>query len=139
MKGGASRSLDQQRARHAWNAVNGAKTGLSGGEAEEFAAEAKRMPVRIMTSGLGQSIAFLRAKGGKARNRLVDELSGWIFSRDPGNRNRETGGRALTLAIMNGDSDFLRHATEEALMWLQWLTRFAEAEIGTNQDPGTDG
>ena len=138
MTGGASPSLDQQRARHAWNAVNGAKFRLKPTEADEFAREAKRLPVRIMTSGLGQSLAFLHAKDGKPQGRLVEELSGWIASRSPGNRNWGTDGRGLMQAILEGDSDFLRYATEEALMWLQWLTRFAEAEIGSGENPRSD-
>ena len=118
-------TLAQQRARHAWQAVLNARTSLGKSDSEDYAREAKRFPVRIMTSGLGQTLAFLNAKGGKGRQQLTNDLENWLVAE----RKFGSKGSALMETIIEGDADLLRRATEEAQAYLQWLTRFAEAEI----------
>ena len=44
--------------------------------------------------------------------------------------------RDLLEQIVNGDSNFLRRATDETLAYLQWLNRFAEAEGLTEDQTG---
>ena len=44
-------TIEQQRAKHAWQAVERLKVGSQAADA--YAREAKKLPVRIMTSGLG--------------------------------------------------------------------------------------
>ncbi len=118
-------TLEQQRARHAWEAVDRAK----GKNGEDYAREAKRLPVRIMTSGLGASLAFLDAKN---KTEVSDDLADWLLTHrrlfDRGS-SQESKTKALKRAIVKRDADFLRHATEEAMLYLKWLTRFAEAEL----------
>lgn len=124
-------TLDQRRAQHAWQAVEQAR-GLKGGDSQNFAQEAKRLPVRIKTAGLGQALAFLGAKAGKDdhRSRLLTELSNWLLDeRNLATPRKDTEPhQRLILAIIDGDANLLRRATEEALLYLQWLTRFSEAE-----------
>ncbi len=120
-------SLEQRRARHAWEAVR-ASAGKRG-QFEDYAREAKRLPVRIMTSGLGASLAFLNAKGKAAP---ADDVARWILD-ERGLASRhgargQTNTKDLIGEIVLGDSDFLRQVTEEAMRYLEWLTRFAEAE-----------
>ena len=57
------RTLDQRRADHAWNCIRQ----IAGQEkdAKEYAGEAKKLPVRVMASGLGQALAFIRSKAKK--------------------------------------------------------------------------
>ena len=38
-------------------------------------------------------------------------------------------------AIIGGDAKLLRRATEEALFYLQWLTRFSEAKFKPDEEP----
>lgn len=110
----AVKTLAQRRAAHAWGAVEQAR---KTGDVGEFADRAKKLPVQILVNGLGQSLAFLRAKG-KAPQ-LEEALTNWMSERLPGN------GRLLE-RIVQGDSNFQRMATAEALAYLQWLVRFAE-------------
>ena len=127
-------TLDQKRALHAWKAVERARERQ---DAADYAREAKRLPVRIRTSGLGQALAFLSAKAsagkgdGDARSVLLGDLDSWLLKeRKLGVSVREGAGpQTLIEHIINGDSRLLRRATEEALSYLQWLTRFAEAGI----------
>ena len=129
-------TLDQRRARHAWEAVERAR-GLR--DAADYAREAKRLPVRIKTSGLGQAMAFLNAKAGKdekdPRVVLLENLGDWLLARR-GLADVPAGGirrDSVMTMILDGDSGLLRRATEEALLYLQWLTRFCEAEIGGDE------
>ncbi len=127
-------TLDQRRAQHAWKAVERARK-LN--DPKNFAREAKRLPVRIKTAGLGQALAFLYAKSESDkgdedyRSRLLKELGDWLLEKrrlvpSPKGTN---GRNAVIRAIIDGNADLLRRATEEALLYLQWLTRFSEAEF----------
>lgn len=128
MMGG--QTLAQRRARHAWQAVEAAREKLEEAETRDYAREAKRLPVRIMTSGLGHALSFMRAKGGTARDRLSSDLATWLLKeRGLSGRTGQYDGQMLIDEIVEHDADFLRRVTEESLLYLQWLTRFAEAEI----------
>ena len=138
MSAAGRQTLDQRRAAHAWarvdeldpKLVDGIDRKLGG----EYARQAKRLPVRTLTSGLGHALAFLQAKSkdGDANSRLVEDLSDWVLDR----RNlpaRPADARNLVEAITKGDAVFLQLATDEALAYLQWLTRFAEARFGNEE------
>jgi CRISPR-associated protein Cmr5 len=109
-------TLAQQRAKHAWEVVEAQRARSTG--FEEFADQAKKLPMRILTSGLGQTLAFVEAKG-KAPE-LLQALTGWMAIYQPG-----TG--KLLERVIQGNSDFQRLATAECLAYLEWLVRFADA------------
>ncbi len=123
-------TLDQRRAEHAWERIEQIeKQGKSA--AEEYAGEAKKLPMRIMAAGLGQALAFVLAKankGEKPKKHLVqlhDDLTNWIVE---GRGFPAANPKSLLESVIKGDSDFLRLATDETLAYLQWLNRFAEAK-----------
>ena len=136
-------TLGQRRARHAWSAVESATQQLSPKDLEDFQREAKRLPVRIMTSGLGHAVAFMIAKGGTARTYLGQSVAGWLL-RERNHTNsanpKTLDGKALCEKICKEDSGFLRWATNEVLQYLQWLVRFSEAmtDGGKKQDADQD-
>ncbi|MEW6741237.1 MAG: type III-B CRISPR module-associated protein Cmr5 [Planctomycetota bacterium] len=126
-------TLGQRRARHAWAAVermerDHVKSGKPDEKAKEFGGQAKRMPARILAAGLGQALTFLLAKD-YAPDLLI-ELADWILDKrsNPESRKEKPAKDALIKAIINGSSDFLRQATDEAMAYLPWLSRFAEAK-----------
>lgn len=133
-------TLDQRRAQHAWKAVERAGQLSSKDAKKDFAREAKRLPVRIKTAGLGQALAFLNAKSKSDsedyRGQLLKELGNWLLKErrlapwPKGATDRD----AVIQAIIGGDAKLLRRATEEALFYLQWLTRFSEAEFKPDED-----
>ena len=106
---------DQLRAKHAWAEVEKIKGSK---DAKLFGGAARKLPVRIMSSGLGQALAFLRAKN-KTKD-LLEALGDWVL----GERTQT----ALLDAIVNGNADSMRQQTAETLAYLQWLNRFCEAE-----------
>jgi CRISPR-associated protein Cmr5 len=131
-------TLEQRRARHAWEAVARLKNAKPE-DAKDCKGEAKKLPVRIMTSGLGQALAFLKAKSGGKKtglDTLLDRLSDWVVRgrRLPGVQGSD---QDLMKNIISGDAVFLRRATDETLAYLQWFNRFAEAEL-PKEGPPTD-
>jgi CRISPR-associated protein Cmr5 len=124
-------SLDQRRASHAWDVVQRAiqkQESPRNQEPKKFGGQAKKLPTRIMAAGLGQALAFLKAKDYAPG--LLAELSAWIGTRMPPKQGEPT---ELLERIVKGDSDFLRRATDEVLAYLTWLNRFAEAEGLTDE------
>jgi CRISPR-associated protein Cmr5 len=130
-------SLEQRRARHAWNAVAAVKGRYRGKDVEKakrFGGQARKLPTRIIASGLGQALAFLKAKD-YAPDLLV-ALGDWVLNqRDkPDGKKPPPGDAELLRAVIEGNSDFLRRATDEVLAYLLWLNRFAEAEKLTEDE-----
>ena len=127
-------TLDQRRAKHAWEAVKHAQE-KSGPHAtqdpKKFGGQAKKLPTRIMAASLGQALAFLKAKDYAPG--LLFELADWVIQKRPIAASRP---ESLLESIIHGDSNFLRRATDETLAYLQWLNRFAEAEGLTEDQTG---
>lgn len=75
-------TLDQQRAAHAWAAVERAERELGDARAKkEFCNPAKKLGPRILTTGVGPAIQLLIAK--KEAPKLVDELRAWLLEAGP--------------------------------------------------------
>ena len=135
-------TLEQRRARHAWDAVQRAKSVQA---AKDYSREAKRLPLRIATAGLGHAIAFANAKCGVGKS-VADDAATWVLATLKSERaastlvpKQEDAGGQLIRKIIENDADWLRRATEEALAYLRWLSRFAEAEIAREDNQGTSG
>lgn len=94
---------------------------------KDYGSLARKTPALILSAGLGPTLAFLRAKGKDKEwdehNILYSHLSGWVVKRLPGNP------ADLLQVIRQNGSDIYRLATVEALAFLTWLKRFAEAEL----------
>ncbi|MFZ5588005.1 MAG: type III-B CRISPR module-associated protein Cmr5 [Thermodesulfobacteriota bacterium] len=128
-------SLDQRRAKHAWEAVQNIVKDRD--KAKKYGQQAKKLPMRIMASGLGQALVFLHAK--KYAPELLRDLGDWVLHKKDGpdqGKPKDTGKEdaALIKAILKYDSPKLRMVTDEVLAYLQWLNRFAEAEGLTKED-----
>jgi CRISPR-associated protein Cmr5 len=135
-------TLDQRRARHAWDAIlsfakdKNAVPREYDDRAKEYAREAKKLPTRIMAAGLGQAVAFILAKAKKEKPnllRLHEHVTDWVIMKRPMPARNPN---SLVESIIEGDTDFLRRATDEALAYLLWLNRFADAEGLTDSDGG---
>ena len=142
-------TLDQRRARHAWETIEAIRNNPT---RADIVRAAKKLPIRIMTAGLGHALAFVKAKG-KSKD-LLDSVSKWVLKERQGStpvvppvpKAEPTGRTTLTASskapariatgeeddllqsIVNGSSDDLRRHTAETLAWLGWFNRFAEAE-----------
>ena len=130
MSDGPAPTLDQRRARHAWEAVARVK-GRPGDVQKAYQREAKRLPVRTLTAGVGHALAFLKAKNNDANDELLRDVADWIIDKRkrPDSPAERPPADALIKEIVKGDGTFLQVTTDEVLAYMQWLTRFAEAEL----------
>ncbi len=118
------KTLEQQRARYAWECIQNVQS-------EEFKGKygslARKVPMLILTNGLGQMLAFLKAKGNSEHITLFNHLSHWVLKQvAPAST---TSNQDLLQWVLENDSVAYRQATVEALAFLVWLKRFAEAEL----------
>jgi CRISPR-associated protein Cmr5 len=123
-----ARTIDQRRAKSAWDNLVDVNR-----EDDDFK-KGYRNSVRsaaalVMTAGLGQTLAFLRAKGAtepekpeKPEMRLYEHISGWV--------GPQVGATDSLLEwIIDQEVGLYRQATTETLAYLGWLKRFAEATL----------
>jgi CRISPR-associated protein Cmr5 len=122
--GAKPRDLDRDRARAAWNNIQAVKPQ---NYQAKYGSMARKMPTLIQTNGLGQTLAFLKAKGKEHHVQMFNHLSEWLVTRISG-----TGD--MLNRVLEMESQTYRLATGEALAFLQWLKRFAEAELGNEED-----
>jgi CRISPR-associated protein Cmr5 len=124
------RTLEQERAQRAWACVQEV-TSKPQEFKKKYGSLARKVPMLVLTNGLGQTLAFLKAKG---KNDPADEhtvlfrhLSKWVLDQvAPGT---SSGNDDLLQWVLRNDSAAYRRATTEALAFLNWLKRFAEAEL----------
>lgn len=137
MSDGPGPTLEQRRARHAWEAVARIEESQKSLGAS-YAREAKRLPIRIVTAGLGHALAFLEAKSksGDANDHLLRDVADWVIDKrsQPESAGERPKAGALIEKIIWGNGAFLQVTTEEVLSYMQWLTRFAEAKLGGEDD-----
>jgi CRISPR-associated protein Cmr5 len=119
----ALRTREQERAKHAWGCVRRVKVKQTKC-APEYRTIAVKAPSLIATNGLGQTLAFLRSKPNREPFRLLyKDLAEWVAGQ------LGVQGDLLDWLVNGATSQQYRLATVEALALLQWLKRFAEAEL----------
>lgn len=114
---------EQQRAARAWKNI----TDVPGQTDEtKYGSLARRFPALLQTNGLGQTLAFLRAKAGQDESDhhhvLYNQASTWVMEHMTGSQGD------LLEWILSESSDAYRRATTEAIAFSIWLRRFAEAQ-----------
>ena len=113
-------SEEQRRAKAAWDEIRKVKeTGWAG----EYRALVRSAATDILTNGLGQTLAFLLSKakgrGDVPHAALYAHLSKWFPEAQSD----------LLKWLVEKPSDVYRQTTVEAIAYLNWLKRFAEAEL----------
>jgi CRISPR-associated protein Cmr5 len=126
-------TVEQQRAAEAWKRVHDEVKPKEW--AGEYRALVRGAATDILTSGLGQTLAFLRAKDKGTHSSshwtLYTHLSEWVGrpSAHGGERPFETNQLLEWLIDPKQGSDVYRQVTVEVMAYLNWLKRFAEAEL----------
>ena len=141
-------TLDQRRAKHAYQVIaevmrkyppiiDGKKSSPDPA-AKKFGGQAKKLPMRIIASGLGQALAFVKAK--RFAPILLVALDNWVLHKPDGfdvklikGNEEQFKDTALLNSVIEGSAGFLRQATDEALAYLLWLNRFCEANKLTDE------
>ena len=150
------RSLAQRRAEHALWCVQQVQEKSKGLQAR-YKSYARALPATILMSGLGQALAMEKAgatKGedqGQAHRLLYQHLQSWLCNRLLSGEDAPKGWPhtpyaterdVLAAIVHNGEAAYLR-AQAEALAYLEWLKKFAEAlledDTDTEQEPAQQG
>lgn len=127
------RTLEQERAAEAWDRIVEIKK-ENEKVRKEYGQLARKAPANLQINGLGQTLAFWRAKGTPADMALFRDVSSWVLSKLTGKKTEDRTKADLLVWIMHpqtSTNDY-RRATSEAMAFLIWVRRFAEAELKTN-------
>lgn len=117
-------TIDQKCAQSAYEAYKQLKTSLNDKEKEKVFGYAKKLPMMIIHSGLGNAIMF---KYNKDNHNLFHKyFLNWLVNVNL-NGNENEPGTAVFNNILS-DATKLRYYTTKALRWLEWFNRFADTE-----------
>lgn len=140
-----SRMLSQQRAAFALCKIQGfsdpARNPSKERKPEKMSTHLHKTPIRILSNGLGQALAFLLSDNEgkistdrKEAGQLYDWLGDWLCGTADENRpSRVYPEGDLIAQLMAGDRRAYLHAQEEVLLLFDWLTKFADAYMGKGE------
>ena len=119
-------TLEQRRAAKAWG-----QTELVDKRdfKKEYGSLVRGLPASIQTDGLGQTLAFLKAKQRSETLAAYDNLQEWL-------RAEYAFKNDLMQWLMAQSSDTYRQVTAETQSYLLWLKRFAEAKGWKSDENG---
>jgi len=136
-------TIEQKRAASAWEMIKVVKAQSGEDFKKKYSGLARSMPAMIQNAGMGQALAFLRAKDkgnkGQQGKKLTAEwlfychLSSWM------ERQQQTPiieKEKLLEWLIQQSSEQYRQVTAEIIGYLRWLKRFAEAELPEPVDGG---
>jgi CRISPR-associated protein Cmr5 len=118
-------TMDQQRAKFALQGVTNAKAQLKTDQCKEYHSHVSALPFMIHANGLGQAAAFYKSKAVKNLDYelIYQLLSDWLIK-----DNQPFHGRTDLLdGITNCDMQAYIAAQAEAMVFINWVKRFAEA------------
>ncbi|MCW7078434.1 MAG: type III-B CRISPR module-associated protein Cmr5 [Canidatus Methanoxibalbensis ujae] len=119
------RSLEQERAKYAWECIQEVKE--EGEELQKnYNSYVKKAPTLIQTNGLPNALAFYynRRKREKAYELLYKHIADWNQVK------RIRGDKEFLLWIVEDASSMdVFQVTGEVIALLNWMKRFAEAEL----------
>jgi CRISPR-associated protein Cmr5 len=118
-------TMEQRRAAKAWEFVNRVKEKAQKDQ-KDYDSWVKKVPVLILTNGLGQTVAFLKSKKDEEKQLLYEHLSEWLTSEVAWSPQAQQRSDLIDRLIHESSQNY-RRATVEALSFLNWLKRFADA------------
>lgn len=122
------RTIEQDRAKFAYNCVTNIINCEDDQLKKKYKSLVRKFSSMILQNGLGQALAFLKAKGKEGNNEhtlLYTHINLWL-------RNYFASNEAnfdILNKILNEDCNKYRLYTRETLSFLVWLKKFAEAEL----------
>ena len=128
----AERTLAQRRAADALRKIDSVADS-DPKEQKSYKSYVAGLPALIVMSGLGQALATLlsQSKGNKDSHRLLyDHLAQWLGRPDPEApypNAAKADTKHLMEEIMANSQDSYLHAQAEAMAYLEWLKKFAQA------------
>ncbi|TWB10069.1 CRISPR-associated Cmr5 family protein [Nitrospirillum amazonense] len=140
--------LAQRRAQHALNAIkayrDASTSEVPDKQKKAYAGYVKSLPAAIVMNGLGQALATELAQGKKdtakgqgglspdAHQQIYRHVQDWLCGSDPQAPFRDAGNGTTMLLerLYASDQTTYLRAQAEALLYLGWLKKFANALLG---------
>jgi len=127
------KKLEQGRAEFAYKCVKEAvkKFKSDTKRQKEYRSYSLKIPIMILTNGLGQTLAFVKAKveDGNAYELLYNQMRYYLKSENTTRIPMPPDKNELVEWVISCDSREYRFITQELLAFLNWLKRFAEGMI----------
>lgn len=124
-----SRTLGQKRAEYCLEMLKN----LNCDNKKEFKALSAGLPAMIMQNGFGQTLAFLLAKGkdkhNDKHNKAFKIIALWLAQRNLIDMKQQP--TEILMQISNMEQTTYLQAQKETLAMLEWLKRYANAELFT--------
>jgi CRISPR-associated protein Cmr5 len=124
--------LEKGRAESAYKFVEEAIKELKE-KSKDYKSHVKKIPSMILSNGLGQTLAFVKAKSnsksGDAYKLIYKQLTNYIKSECPSRIKMPQNENDLVKWVISLDSTRYSYVTEELLSFLNWLKRFSEGLI----------
>jgi len=99
---------------------------------KEYKSYVKKIPMMVLTNGLGATFAFVYSKKNKEAYGLIyTQVDEWLKKDYKQNNNDE-----LVKWIIDQDSQSYRAVTNEVLALFNWLKRFADGMIEGEEENG---
>ncbi len=117
-------TLDQQRAKYAWEKTDEA---AQRGIIDEYSNLAKSVASLIMNSGLMQTFAFLQAKGDKQHKALLEHLMEWLVKMNIAEDVQDPMFAVIMKGLQKSSSSNYMRATSETMVLLRWIRQFSDA------------
>ena len=122
-----AQTLDQMRAKFAWEAARGAHVKLK--NFSDYKNLAKGAPALIMGNGLMPALAFYKSRGKEHATLLMQDILNWLAQDGAKFTGKAASPSfdAMMQAMQSADSIAYMRQTDEALALLKWLRQFADS------------
>jgi len=130
--------LEKGRAEFAYRCVRKAIENFKDNQKKqkEYKSYTRKIPTMILSNGLGQTLAFVKAKSdkGNAYDLIYQQLTEYLKSEHnaritPEDKKELIEKNELVEWVISRESLIYRYITQEILAFLNWLKRFAEGLI----------
>ncbi|MEO0224011.1 MAG: type III-B CRISPR module-associated protein Cmr5 [candidate division WOR-3 bacterium] len=130
------KKLEQGRAEYAYRCVEQVTYKLNEKGKREYRSYVKKIPTMILLNGLGQTLAFVKAKAkdGNAYKLLYNQITEYMKSNSTIRIQMPPDKNELIEWVISCDSREYRWITQELLAFLNWLKRFAEGMIEEEEE-----
>jgi|SRR5579875_585071 len=136
----AIRTPEQKRAEHALRKIREIEKEKADGVPSSYRSYVESLPATIVMNGLGQACAILlaRSNGSSSREeayrRLYGHLEEWLCQSENAVYQSE---ESLIDAVVKNDQQKYIRAQAEALAYLDWLKKFAQAFLSADSSSAT--
>jgi CRISPR-associated protein Cmr5 len=140
-----NQTLEQIRSKYAFEKIKEVK---GSNFEKEFSSLISKLASLILTNGLGNTLAFLFAKGKDQHLRAIYILSDWLINQSPlGSKKlqdlnaenvKEKAQSILENLVLKASVEEYMFYTEESLRLINWLRRYSDAMLEKEENNASE-